>query len=570
MSEGRKSKLRGFQQAVKYSMYAEWAKPDCRVVMPVMPTGAGKTVLMADIAYEYPGYGVAVAHRSELVGQISIALAREGVRHDIIAPKSVIRNIVQGHMLETGNNFFDNRARWKVASVDTIIRRDIDPNFIRQCGLGFIDEGHHVLRDNKWGKAIGMFPNARWALPTATPDRADGRGLGAHADGVVNALVEGPTMRWIIDNGYLTDYLIRAPDPSDLHMEDVAISATTGDYNVDQMRAKVKANNRIIGDVVNTYLRYARGLRGITFAVDVEHATQIAAEYNRNGVPAAVVHAETLDTERNTIMQKFRRGELLQLVNVDLFGEGVDVPACQVVSMARPTASYALYVQQFGRALRLMISPMLAAAWDTYTPEQRKRFIAESGKPVAMIFDHVGNVVRHMGPPDRRQKPWTLDRRERRTRATDGIPFRTCTNEACLQPYERIHPACPHCGMEPPPPKERSKPEFVDGDIMLYTQELLDELFGKVNKIDSDFIPIPPGSTPVVAASIKKNHRERQEAQRELRATMQLVMPPTVDERVNQRKFFHTYGVDALTAQTLGSSEAVKLRQQILEKVTGK
>lgn len=568
MSGGRRSKLRGFQQAVKQSMYAAWAG-GARCVMPVMPTGAGKTVLMGDIAYEYPGYGVAIAHRSELVGQISTALAREGVRHDIVAPKSVVRNIVNSHMIETGRSFFDNRAKWKVASIDTIIRRDLDPNFVRNCGLGFIDEGHHTLRDNKWGRGIELFPNCRWALPTATPERADGRGLGAHADGVVDALIEGPSMRWLIDQCYLTDYEIRAPDPSDLHMEDVAISAATGDYNVEQMRATVKANNRIVGDVVATYLKYARGLRGITFAVDVEHATQIAAAYNAAGVPAAVVHAETLDAERNTVMQQFREGKLLQLVNVDLFGEGVDVPACQVVSMARPTMSYALYVQQFGRALRLMISPMLAAAWDTYTVEQRRRFIAESGKPRAIILDHVGNVVRHMGPPDRRQRPWSLDRRERRTRAMDGIPMRTCVNETCLQPYERIYPACPHCGMEPPPPKERSAPELVDGDIVLYTQELLDQLFGKINKIDSDFVPIPSDASPVVVASIKKNHRERKEAQAALRETMRLVMPPTMDERVNNRKFFHAFGVDALTACTLGSSEAEKLRQQIIQKVTG-
>ena len=562
-------KLVDFQQDVVGACYGAY-RNGARVVMPVLPTGAGKTVLMGDMAREYPGYGCAIAHRSELVSQISIALAREGVRHDIVAPKGVIRTIVQGHMEEAGRSFYDQRAKWKVASVDTIIRRELDPNFVRQTGLVFQDEGHHVLRDNKWGKAFSLFPHARGLFPTATPLRADGRGLGSHSDGLVDALVEGPSMRWMIDNGYLTDYRVLGAKPDDLNMDGVDISAATGDYNSNQMVTRVKASNKIVGDVVETYLKYARGLKGITFAVDVEHATQIAAAFNLAGVPAVVVHANTPESDRRDYMNRFRRGELLQLVNVDLFGEGVDVPSIQVVSMARPTASYGLYTQQFGRALRLMISAILNAAWDSYTPEQRKQHIAESDKPVALIIDHVNNVLTHMGPPDFRTVPWSLDARTKRSKATDGIPMRYCANAMCLNPFERIYPACPYCGWEPPLPKEPTRPEHVDGDIVLYTPEMLRQLFGEKKKIDSSFCPIPDGvaKDSAIAYSLRNKHAARQEAQGDLRRAMALVMPPALEERVANRKFFHTFGVDTLTAQTLGSAEADKLRQRILEKVT--
>lgn len=77
------------------------------------------------------------------------------------------------------------------------------------------------------------------------------------------------------------------------------------------------------------------------------------------------------------ILRRFKARELTVLVNVDLFGEGFDLPATEVVSMARPTMSYALYVQQFSLALRLM-----------------------DGKTEAIIIDHVGNVRRH-GLPDK-------------------------------------------------------------------------------------------------------------------------------------------------------------------------
>ncbi len=548
--------------------YRAWGA-GARVVMPVLPTGAGKTVLMGDIAHEYSGMGCAIAHRSELVGQISVALAREGVRHDIVAPKPIMRAIVNAHMDECGRSFYDARAKWKVASVDTILRRNLDPNWMRQVGLVFQDEGHHVLKDNKWGRAFSLFENARGFFPTATPLRADGKGLGSHSDGLVDALVEGPPLRWLIDNGYLTDYKLILPTTSDLDMSGVDISPTTGDFNQHQMVETVKRSNKIVGDVVKTYLEYARGKRGITFAVDVDHATQIAAAFNEAGVPAQVVHAETHEGDRRRYLQQLRSRELLQIVNVDLFGEGVDVPAVEVVSMARPTASYGLFSQQFGRMLRLLISPILTGAWDTYAPEQRKQFIAQSEKPHALLIDHVSNVINHGGPPDWRTLPWSLDARTKSNRATDGIPLRACLNPLCLQPYERIYPACPYCGQEPPPPREPTRPEQVDGDMALYSREMLEALLGIKQKVD-DICYVPQNVTPEVAGSIRKRHRERQEAQAALRMTMSLVMPPSLDERVAQRKFFHTYGIDTLTAQGLGSTPAEELRQRIINKVTAR
>jgi superfamily II DNA or RNA helicase len=562
------SRLRAFQAKAKADCYAAW-QSGAIVVMPVLPTASGKTVIMGDIAHEYPGDGCAIAHRSELVGQIAVALAREGVRHDIIAPKGIIKTIVGAQMDELGRSFYDPRAKWKVASVDTILRRELDPTWVKRVGLVFQDEGHHVLRDNKWGRALSLFPHARVLLPTATPERADGKGLGRHADGLVDTMVIGPGMRWLIDNAYMTDYIIRAPSTKDLDMVGVDISAATGDYVADAMRARVKKSTTIIGDVVGTYLRYAKGQRGVTFAVDVEHATWIAQAFRDAGVPAQVVHAETSEQDRRNYMRAFKAGELLQLVNVDLFGEGVDVPAIQCVSMARPTASYGLYVQQFGRALRLMIHRDLAANWDAYTPAQRLAHIAQSEKPVAMIFDHVGNVITHGGPPDLRSKPWSLDARVKRSRAVDGIPLRACANETCLQPFERIYPACPYCGWEPAPPAAPTRPEHVDGDIVLYTREMLQELFGQKEKVDGPcYVPVHLVGTPAGYA-IRNKHAARQEAQAELRAAMQIVLPPTLDERVANRRFFHTYGVDTISAQGLGSPEAQELRQRILDKVRG-
>jgi superfamily II DNA or RNA helicase len=548
-----------------YQAYRDGA----RNVMPVLPTGAGKTVIMGYMAHEYEGCGLSMAHRGELVGQMSIALAREGLRHDIIAPDSLIRTIVGNHMREIGRSFYDARAKWKVSSVDTLIRRQLPASWLKQVGVVHIDEGHHVLRDNKWGKGLSLFDNAYGLLPTATPDRADGKGLGSHADGVVDAMIEGPNMRWLIDNGYLTDYKVLMPTADDLDMTGVDITPS-GEYNLNVTRVRVKASKKLVGDVVDTYLTHCRGMKGITFAIDVEHATTLAAAYNKKGVKAVVVSADTSETDRCNYMYEFRTGDLMQLVNVDLFGEGVDVPAVQVISMARPTASFALFTQQFGRALRLLVSPILRAAWHTYTVAQRLQFIAESGKPKAFIIDHVGNIFTHMGTPDMRTEPWSLDSRSRSRRATDGIPLRACRNPVCLQPYEAIYPKCPHCNFEPPPPPDRTKPEFVDGDMILYTPELLRDLFAAKAKIDDERVQIPYGveSNSPIAHRLRNIAASNKASQALLRDAMALVLPPNLDERLAQRRFFHTFGVDTLSAQGLRSADADDLRQRIIEKAS--
>lgn len=564
------SRLRAYQIQTRDQCYAEFAR-GAKGVIAVLPTGSGKTVIMGDMARNYPGHGCAIAHRSELVGQISRALNKECVPHNLMVPAAVVRTICGEHIEDTGRSYYNQRANWMVASVDTLNRRDASEPWYKQVGFVLGDEGHHFLKENKWGRAVSKFPNARVALFSASPERADGKGLGSHHDGIVDAMVVGPDMRWMIDQGMLTNYQIRGIHPSDLDISGVGISDTTGDYNLDQLRDAVKKSNSIVGDVVETYLRYAKGLLGITFAVDIEHANTIAAEFNRRGVSAEVVHAETSEEDRRKVLRRFKNKETLQLINVDLFGEGFDLPAIQCCSFARPTASYPLYVQQFGRALRLMISDILQAAWDTFTAEQRKQHIAESVKPFAYIFDHVGNVIAHNGPPDLRHKPWSLDRRDRKSRVTDDlIKVRLCLNTMCNQYYERIHPACPYCGTEPEPPKDRSKPANVDGDVYLYDAELLAKLFGDRDKLDSSFVPIFAGATPIQAAACRKRHAENQEAQRELRQLMGVYMPPNIDTRTNDRRFFHAFGIDSLTAQTLNAREARELHAKINERISSR
>lgn len=552
-------KLRPFQIDLERGIYAAWTAGAVNV-MPVAATGSGKTVVLSKILYDEPGASIAIAHRQELVSQISVALARNGVRHRVVGARkgsSLVRVITALQVAELGYSFLDPTAKTGVGGVDTIIRMN-DPWF-PQVRLAVQDEGHHVLKENKWGRAALLFPNARGLFPTATPLRADGRGLGRHADGLTDAMVLAPSMRDIINMGYLTDYRIFAP-PSDLNLSDVSISQATGDFNADQVRKAVHRSS-IMGDVVSHYLRLAKGKLGVTFAVDVEAATETAAAFRAQGIPAEVVSAKTPDDLRAAILRRFKNREILQLVNVDLFGEGFDLPAIEVVSFARPTQSFALYSQQFGRALRLMIPEQWAGQWDSYTDEERKRAIAASEKPIALIIDHVNNVVRH-GLPDA-QRVWSLDRRERRASKSDAIPLRTCVE--CLQVYERTHKVCPYCEHYQPP-AARSGPDLVDGDLTELDAETLAALRGEIARKDGDFYP-PAGLDFAAQVHARGAFMDRQEHQRELRnaiawwAGMEHARGET--ESASYRRFYFKFGIDVANAQLLGRAESDELAAKV-------
>jgi len=243
-----------------------------------------------------------------------------------------------------------------------------------------------------------MFPNARGLGVTATPGRADGKGLGRHADGYIDALVYGPSMAELIATGYLSKYKIYCP-PSDVDISKVHVTAS-GEFNQQELSSAIHASRTIVGDAVRHYLERAAGKLWISFCVDVEAATELAAAYRHAGVPAEVITGKTPPLLRAHIMRRFRNGEIKHLTNVGIVGEGVDVPAVEGVSMLCHHNSYNLYAQEFGRMLRLLLPADIAAKWDTYTDEFRLRYLAQSDKPYGILFDHVGKVsrfARHRG-----------------------------------------------------------------------------------------------------------------------------------------------------------------------------
>ena len=564
--------LRPKQLIAKQDIYHAWDS-GARNVLLVYGCGGGKTVINSNIIKEHDGPSCAIAHRQELVSQMSITLARNEIRHRIVGPKSVVKFVVNHHMIELGRSYYDPNAHCGVAGVDTLVRRGNElSRWLKSCTLRIQDEGHHTLRSNKWGKATTMLPNAKGLDVTATPERADGKGLGRHADGIIDRMVEGPQARELINTGYLTDYRVFNPGVN-FNRKNIPIG-NSGDFTQAGATQAVK-ESIIIGDIPEHYLRIAPGKLNIVFVPSIDIAISTAKEFNARGVPAAALHSGTPLLERINIQRKFQNREILVLVNVDLFGEGYDLPALEVVQMARPTKSYPWFHQAFMRALRLMISDILSNVWDTYTDAQRLKFISESIKPHAIIIDHVNNIDTMKGGfglPDR-PRIWTLDRREKRSKnqKDDVIPTRTCIE--CGFVYERIYKKCPTCGDIPIyEPGSRSSPEFVDGDLTELDASTLARMRGEVDRVNmspEDYRQeLKDKYVPYIGvlAGVKR-HTQTQEIQQALRMSMtwwagyQRSFNRPNDEI--DRRFYFEFGIDKLSAQALKTKDAYDLANRI-------
>ena len=386
---------------------------------------------------------------------------------------------------------------------------------------------HHLTKNNKWGKAVQLFQNAYGLGVTATPNRADGQGLGRWADGYTDDMIIGPSMRWSIEHGFLADYEIVCPK-SDLKVDDSQVSAN-GDWSNQTLRKAAK-KSKIVGDVVQNYIKYAPGRQAIVFATDIETADEIAKDFNEHNIKAVSLNGNSHDTYRKQSLKLFAKSEIQVLVNVDLFDEGLDIKGCDVVIMARPTASLGKYLQSVGRALR-----------------------PAPGK-TALIIDHVSNVIRH-GLPDM-PREWSLDRRQKKAKQVkdpDEIELTVCKN--CLKPYEKFRTVCPYCGAEPALPEPRSRSiEMVEGDLILLDRAALERM-RRGTMLEA------PGSVaervarvagPIAAKGVANRQIEKIAAQGELKDAIAqwaaIERSKGFNDREIYKRFYLSTGMDVLTA----------------------
>lgn len=561
-------KLRDYQGALADAIRAAWLT--VRAVLAVLSTGGGKTVIFSAIINEHVGACAAVVHRKEILAQISCSLAALEVKHRVIAPPAVLALIRRKHLKRFGRSFVDPNALCGVISVQSItskssLKNEVLQRWLKQVTLCVFDEGHHYVTSGIWGRAVDMMGRAKLLFVTATPERADGKGLGAHADGYCEAMVEGPSTQWLLEQGYLSRFVYKAPK-TDLNTEDIPITAL-GDFNAKALRART-VESHLVGDVVQHYLKFASGKKTIVFASDVATAEEMAEAFRGAGVSAEALSGETDARLRDRALDDFEFGDLQVLVNVDLFDEGFDVPAVECVILSRVTMSLGKYLQMVGRGLR----PVYAPGHDLKTKAGRLAAMAAGGKPEASIIDPVRNWERH-GMPNWPRK-WTLDAREKGSRAgpADTVPQRVCLE--CTQPYEAFYKACPHCGAGIPEPGGRALPEQVDGDLMELDVEGMAALFAKMghaNMDDGGYAQdqLRRGIPPVGRGADMKRHRAakyRRSVLKELVAWWVGMQPAGRGLDEKHRRFYHRFGTDIGTAFTLNAKDTDALIARIQQR----
>lgn len=367
------------------------------------PPGAGKRIMMVYMATEAAKRNNAtyfLLHRQELVDQTAETLEEYHADFGLITAGARIKD----------------RAI-QVASVQTLSRR-IDK--IPAPALIIPDECHHAVATT-WRHVFDAWPDAYLVGLTATPQRLGGQGLGD----VFDELIIGPTARELIQQGHLAPYRYYAPP----QVADLAgVKIKMGDYDGVEIAARMD-KPQIIGDAITHYARLAAGKRAIVYCASIAHSKNTAAAFNAVGVHAQHIDGETVPGVRRQAIENFKTGRLQIITNVDLIGEGLDVPGMEAVILLRPTASLTLFVQQSMRPMR---------------PDKANPF------KTAIILDHVGNALTHGLPDDDRE--WSLDGIKRRARGAAGVSIRQCPR--C---YSVHAPAdkCPYCGFEyQPEPRE--------------------------------------------------------------------------------------------------------------------
>ncbi len=395
--------LRDYQQAAIERVRAAFRQRQPSVLL-VMPTGAGKTVCFSYIAQQAALKGsriLLLAHRRELLHQISRALTAWQVPHGVISPGPV-----------------ETRHPVQVASIPTLLRRLFPGKY--QFDLIVIDECHHAVADSGISKILAEFPNARILGVTATPCRLDGRGLGREASGFFDTLVDGPSVLELIDQGYLARPVVYAP-PENVAPDLRGVKIVGGDYVAGQL-AEIMDRSPLTGDAVSHYQRLCDRAPAIAFCVTVAHAEHVAEQFRQAGYAAAALSGETPDAERDRLIRELGDGRLNVLTSCNVVSEGTDIPRVTAALLLRPTASYALAMQQMGRVLR-----------------------PAPGKKVALILDHAGNVRRHGLPTE--PMTWTLTDRPKRARQVEWI----AASKPCPDCQAEVAPrqmTCPECGHE--------------------------------------------------------------------------------------------------------------------------
>ena len=322
-----------------------------RSVMAQMPTGTGKTVVLASVVEsflgEHPLKSVwIVAHRRELVSQIQETIER--VFSNRLAEKEdgSSDNLIEKPL---DSSLFTLRSSLiKAMSIQWLARHYDEIG--EEPGMIVIDEAHHALAKT-YKEMWERFPKAKFLGLTATPCRLNGKGF----IDLFDVLVQSWSVPKFISKGRLATYdfvSIKSNGVTQRLIDSLQKRGADGDYQNKEM--DMLLNKRpSIERLYQSFEEYGKDRKGIVYAINISHAKKIMELYQEHGIKAVAIDSKTPTAERQADIEAFKKGDIQVLVNVDIFSEGFDCPDVEFVQLARPTLSLAKYLQMVGRGLRV-------------------------------------------------------------------------------------------------------------------------------------------------------------------------------------------------------------------------
>ena len=300
----------------------------------VAATGIGKTYLSAFDSAKYNKI-LFVAHREEIIKQAAQSFKNVRNSDDI--------GFFYSNQKDTKNSFI-------FALVQTLGKEQyLNEEYFSKDYFDYIivDEFHHAVSNN-YKKIIDYFiPKFLLGL-TATPERLDSKDVFALCN--YNMVYE-VRLKDAISKGWLVPFRYYGIYDETVNYED--IDYKNGKYDDKQLEEALMLNKR--GEIIlNHYLKY-NSKRAMGFCTSRHHAEYMAKVFNENNIPSAAVYSGEkgeYSEDRNIALSKLTSGELKVIFSVDMFNEGLDVPAIDMVMFLRPTQSPTIFLQQLGRGLR--------------------------------------------------------------------------------------------------------------------------------------------------------------------------------------------------------------------------
>lgn len=281
-----------------------------------------------------------------------------------------------------------------------------------------IDEAHLALSET-WQTLINHYKGAgaytmAWS---ATPTRLDGKPMG----NLATALIKAPGLKWCIENKLVSPFKYYCPQIKTLDTLSDIMQENPELYLKEYDEAFKKPG--VYGDVVNTYKKFLNNKKTIVYCINKSHAKEVAEAFQEAGLSAFAIDSDNTKDERKDLMQKFHKGEIKILCNCGLLSEGISVNDLYGVMLLRPTSSYALFIQQSTRPLRLF---------------------KDDVNKTAIIIDMVANFRRHGLPDDEVEFTLNQEKKSRTKQFNEEGNFNIRYCQTCYQAFKTAN-KCPYC-----------------------------------------------------------------------------------------------------------------------------